>query len=130
MEQSIETLTDPAGAYMEETMPSEAMKTKPSNEEMLRRIINSVVSFGPHNGVTCETIFQKTNKRAIVESRQIAMYFCKEKIHGITWKAIGIMFKRDHSTAMHAHDKINNICRFDRKFAKKIKEVSDNILTS
>lgn len=52
-----------------------------------------------HYGITSEDILGKSQMRASVLPRQVAMYFCREKLK-LPYQKIGELFGRDHSTVM------------------------------
>lgn len=52
-----------------------------------------------HYGITAEDLFGKSQIRSIAQARQIAMYFCREKLK-LPFQKIGELFGRDHSTVM------------------------------
>lgn len=59
----------------------------------------------------------KTNKREVAQARQEIMYFLR-KVHGkkMSWASIGGKYGKDHSTAMHAYNTIQNLIDTDKKF--------------
>lgn len=52
-----------------------------------------------HYGITSEDILGKSQMRSIALPRQVAMYFCREKLK-LAFQKIGELFGRDHSTVM------------------------------
>jgi hypothetical protein len=64
----------------------------------------------------------KSRKRELVEARQLVMYFLRffngEKM---TWLAIGEKYGKDHATAMHAFDHIEDLIDTDKKMAEHVK---------
>jgi chromosomal replication initiator protein len=56
--------------------------------------------------VSKEELLGKSRQQNIAQARQIAMYGAKEFLH-LSYPAIGGIFKRDHTTALHAWQKIN-----------------------
>lgn len=52
-----------------------------------------------HYGITSEDIFGKSQMKGIALPRQVAMYFCREKLK-LPFQKIGALFGRDHSTVM------------------------------
>ncbi len=69
----------------------------------------------------------KTRKREVVQTRQIAMYFCKQLTqHSL--KTIGLHFGgRDHSTVIHANQSVENQIETAPKFREMIDEISHKI---
>lgn len=52
-----------------------------------------------HYGITTEDILGKSQMRSNALPRQVAMYFCREKLK-LPYQKIGELFGRDHSTVM------------------------------
>lgn len=74
-----------------------------------------------------ELIQKSTNKREIVQCRQIVMYFCKLKTKE-TLAAIGSeICDRNHSTVSHAIKVVNNLCDTDKKFRDQIKDIEKRL---
>jgi chromosomal replication initiation ATPase DnaA len=51
--------------------------------------------------VTLEKMQSKTRLRSIVDARQVCMYLLR-KFTNMSYRDIGLLFGRDHSTAIHA----------------------------
>ena len=58
-------------------------------------------------GIPQEDIFGKAQSREAVAPRQLAMYFCRKKLHH-SYTKIGDYFDRDHSTVMSSVKRIEN----------------------
>ncbi len=72
----------------------------------------------------------KTKKRtqSIAFARQIAMYLCRE-ITESSLQEVGENFGgRDHTTVMHAYDKIKKKLLEDTEFHKIIDDIKNNIM--
>jgi chromosomal replication initiator protein len=67
--------------------------------------------------VSFETLKSKTREREIVFARQLAMYLIKKRT-GLTFKKVGQLFNRDHTTAIHAVTSIENYIETD-SFSKR-----------
>ncbi|MBU6447152.1 MAG: chromosomal replication initiation protein, partial [Verrucomicrobia bacterium] len=52
-----------------------------------------------HYGITTEDILGKSQMRSMALPRQIAMYYCRDKLR-LPLQKIGTLFHRDHSTVM------------------------------
>jgi len=66
---------------------------------------------------------QKKRTRAVAFPRQVAMYLCRE-LTDMSLPQIGEKFGgRDHTTVLHAHDKINEMRRSDPFLEKSINEI-------
>ncbi len=69
----------------------------------------------------------KTRKREIAQTRQIAMYFCKQ-LTNHSLKTIGLHFGgRDHSTVIHANQTVENQIETDPKFRERIEGIRRKI---
>ncbi len=82
---------------------------------------------GEHLDIEVELMKAKTRKRAIVQARQIAMYFAKEMTrHSL--KSIGLHFGgRDHSTVIHAVQTVNDLIATDKFFKQSVGEIRKRI---
>ena len=71
----------------------------------------------------------ESNKRPrnIAFPRQIAMYLCRE-MTSESLPAIGACFNRDHSTVIHACDKISSEIKLDSSLRDNIKRIADKIV--
>ncbi len=65
-------------------------------------------------GIKTDDIFSKGQKRECVLPRQLAMYFCREKLK-MPFKKIGELFSKDHSTVMSGVRQIEKSVRTDDK---------------
>ena len=97
-----------------------SLENKPISIELSNRAISDIVSHkdkvlsaeyiqevvAKYFNVTVEDLKGSKRSSDIVFPRQIAMYFCRD-VAGISTPKIGLAFgKRDHSTVMHACNKI------------------------
>jgi len=72
-----------------------------------------------HSGIPFESIIEKTNRREIVQLRQLAMYKAY-KCTKFNFASIGLFFgNKDHATAMHANTTIKNLLETSRSFRKE-----------
>jgi hypothetical protein len=76
-----------------------------ATDEMIEEIINSIIK---HYNITKEQLFGKTRKANIVEARHVFMYILREKFK-LSFPAIGRIINRDHTSIMHACDRISKI---------------------
>jgi chromosomal replication initiator protein len=56
----------------------------------------------------------------IVLARHVAMLLCIEKVRGASLPVVGHWFRRDHTTVLHARDRMRRRIAADRKFAKQV----------
>lgn len=59
-------------------------------------------------GVTKKQLLGKSRRAEIVKYRHVAMYLMREDCT-MTFTEIGMIFQKDHSTIVHAHDKIKKL---------------------
>lgn len=77
--------------------------------------------------LTEKDLTDQGRRKEIVEPRQIAMFLMKDLL-GMSYSDIGHkMGKRDHSTVMHACDKIGKLLTSDQKIANKISSIKEVI---
>ncbi|XKT74632.1 MAG: helix-turn-helix domain-containing protein [Patescibacteria group bacterium UBA2163] len=94
--------------------------TKPKRSVSVKNIIGKVAEF---YGVEEASMYAKTRKREIVRPRQIIMYILREDFH-LSYPAIGSVFGgRDHTTVIHACEKIKTDLSGNEDFKNEIGEV-------
>ena len=72
-------------------------------------------------------LIDQGRRKEVVEPRQIAMYLMKDLL-GMSYSDIGYkMGKRDHSTVMHACDKISTLLTTDQKLGNKLTSIKEVI---
>ncbi len=77
--------------------------------------------------IKLEDFNSKKRTRAISHPRQIAMYICRE-LTDLSLPKIGDEFGgRDHTTVIHAYDKISSKIKEDNKFKKRIENIIKEI---
>lgn len=96
-------------------------KTKQITLELIQEIVSSYFK------IKIEDLLAKKRTRNLAFPRQIAMYLCRE-LTDISLPRIGEMFGgRDHTTVIHAHDKISRERNEDMKLNTTIKELIKRI---
>ncbi|HXH60465.1 MAG TPA: chromosomal replication initiator protein DnaA [Fimbriimonadaceae bacterium] len=86
---------------------------KPGFEDIV-----SVVS--RHYRIPKDDIMGTSRKAPIAHARHVSVFLVRE-ITGDSWKHIGMLFGgRDHSSMMHAHNKVRGMANHDREFANTI----------
>ena len=89
------------------------------------KIINTVCDFFK---VTKEDIIGKKRNREIVEPRQMCVYLIDEMLN-IPLQAIGdLLGGRDHTTIMHARDKISNQMKSNQHMKTLINDIKSRLL--
>ena len=76
--------------------------------------------------LSLEELRSKSRKRAIAFPRQVAMYLCRKHTQE-TLAEIGKVFRRDHSTVMHAVKVVSDLNRRDGSVASQLKLLSDKL---
>lgn len=96
-------------------------KTKQITLELIQEIVASYFK------IKIDELLAKKRTRNLAFPRQIAMYLCRE-LTDTSLPRIGEMFGgRDHTTVIHAHDKINRERNEDIKLNNTIKELIKRI---
>ena len=89
--------------------------------EMIQKVIAS------HYGVEITDLLSKKRNKQIVVPRQVAMYLCR-KLTDASYPQIGDQFGgKDHTTVIHAHDKIENEMKVDQELAATIEVLRQKI---
>ena len=79
--------------------------------------------------VKYEDLMSKKKTKSIAFPRQIAMYLCRELTEN-TYPHIGTAFNgRDHSTVMHACDKVTKAMEKDKNFRTMIEQLKTRIMS-
>ncbi len=79
-------------------------------------------------GLTLNQLVSKSKVKTLLLPRQIAMYLCR-KILDVPFEKIGEeLGKKNHTTVMHACDKIESLLKTDPKVKIAIKEIQNTIL--
>jgi chromosomal replication initiator protein len=77
--------------------------------------------------LTEKDLIDQGRRKEVVEPRQITMYLMKDLL-GMSYSDIGYKLgKRDHSTVMHACDKISKLLTTDQKLGNKITSIKEVI---
>ncbi len=77
-------------------------------------------------GISVEELMSKQRKEKFVFPRHIAIYLAHE-LTDMSWTDIGKAFDKDHSTTIHASDKIKNMIINDPFFAEVINKIINKI---
>lgn len=106
-------------------------------EEALKDIITNIKpkivsantikeAVGSYFNLKIEDFNAKKRNKSIVYPRQVAMYLCRE-ITDLSLPKIGEEFGRDHTTIMHAHEKISNDIKIDPNLKSIIEDLTNRI---
>jgi len=129
------------GSLIRVNAQSEFMK-RPISLEMAQETLSALISARDTRKVTSEGVIQmvsshysvseddltsKRRSREIAMPRQVAMYILRE-LTPMSTTAIGRAFGgRDHTTVMHACDKISSAMRADTAFRRTVEELMELI---
>ncbi|MFA6097512.1 MAG: chromosomal replication initiator protein DnaA [Candidatus Paceibacterota bacterium] len=78
-------------------------------------------------GITAEDLINKNRKKEIVKPRQVAMYLMRTEIKTSFPSIGGWLGGRDHTTAMHAYDKISKEIESDKVIEQEINLIIERI---
>ena len=87
------------------------------------QILNCVAEFF---NITIEDIISHSRKKEVVEPRQIAMYLLRD-ISELSYPYIGEKMGRDHTTAIHSYEKINQEINKNSTLNQKVLMIKDLI---
>lgn len=109
-------------------LATEALKDIiPSNKPRIINIARIQLVVGNHFGLKMEDFKAKKRTKSVAFPRQIAMYLSRE-LTDFSLPKIGEEFGgRDHTTVIHAHEKINHALQTDRQMQNTIQDLIDEI---
>lgn len=108
---------DLAAEALKDIIPSSKPKVITIHE--IQRIV------GEYFSVKLEDFAAKKRTKSVAFPRQIAMYLSRE-LTDFSLPKIGEEFGgRDHTTVIHAHEKISKMLQTDAQFQKQLKEIND-----
>jgi chromosomal replication initiator protein len=113
---------------MNADLAAEALKDIiPSSKPRMITIHHIQEIVGRHYNIRLEDFTAKKRTKSVAFPRQIAMYLARELTDNSLPK-IGEEFGgRDHTTVLHAHEKISNLMVSDQQLQKSIKEIHDQL---
>ncbi len=77
-------------------------------------------------GLEAKDIKGTSRTKEINQARQISMHLIRH-ITSLSLKEIGQIFNRDHTTVMHALDKVDKLIKEDKQTSEIIKDINTNI---
>ena len=90
--------------------------------ELPNALLETAVALTGHEfDIDPDVLFVNTRKSEIARVRQVAMYVMREE--GCSFPAIGAFFEKDHTTVMHACEKIQSLCENDAELRGKIERI-------
>ncbi len=98
--------------------------SRPKRIVTANQIIKSVADFYDVNE---KILYEKTRKKEVVKPRQVAMYLLREDFSG-SYPFIGQRFGgRDHTTAIHAYEKVLQGLKRDGVLVEEIRRIREKI---
>lgn len=105
-------------------LAAEALKDIiPNSRPRIISILDIQKSVGEHYNVRLEDFVAKKRTRAIAFPRQIAMFLSRELTDSSLPKIGSEFGGRDHSTVIHAHEKISKMLEDDKSLQQDIQEI-------
>jgi chromosomal replication initiator protein len=107
-------------------LAAEALKDIiPSSKPKVITILDIQRVVGEHYNVKLEDFKAKKRTKSVAFPRQIAMYLSRE-LTDFSLPKIGEEFGgRDHTTVIHAHEKISKLVQTDTQFQKQLREIHE-----
>ncbi|WHY86357.1 chromosomal replication initiator protein DnaA [Neobacillus novalis] len=107
-------------------LAAEALKDIiPSSKPRVITILEIQKIVGEHYSIKLEDFKAKKRTKSVAFPRQIAMYLSRE-LTDHSLPKIGEEFGgRDHTTVIHAHEKISKLLQSDSQFQKQMKELNE-----
>lgn len=109
-------------------LAAEALKDIiPSSKPKIITVLDIQKVVGEHFNVRLEEFTGKKRTKSIAYPRQIAMYLSRE-LTDLSLPKIGEEFGgRDHTTVIHAYDKISKLVETDKTLQQQIKEINASL---
>ncbi|MDX5474184.1 MAG: chromosomal replication initiator protein DnaA [Bacillaceae bacterium] len=109
-------------------LAAEALKDIiPSSKPKVTTIADIQKMVGQHYNVKLEDFKAKKRTKSVAFPRQIAMYLARE-LTDYSLPKIGEEFGgRDHTTVIHAHEKISKLLQTDTQLQKQVQTITDNL---
>lgn len=125
---SIAAQSSVAGATLDVEFAQRFVETYYRTARLETPAFEDIVSHvGNHFKISNEEILGTSRKAPIVHARHIAIYITRE-ITKNSWKHIGTLFgDRDHTSMMHAHEKISEMAHRDRDLRATVKMLTRNL---
>lgn len=101
--------------------------SKNNIREVTPSVITEVVS--EHLGIPKEDILSTSRRGEVARARQISMYLCRTMTDR-SLENIGAYFNKDHSTIMHAVEKIKNNLSTDEELHETVETIKKKIIPS
>ncbi|UOE94143.1 chromosomal replication initiator protein DnaA [Alkalihalobacillus sp. LMS39] len=113
---------------MNADLAAEALKDIiPNSKPKVLTIGDIQKAVGEQYGVKLEDFKAKKRTKSVAFPRQIAMYLARELTEASLPKIGGEFGGRDHTTVIHAHEKISKLLSTDDEFQQKIQELMNEL---
>ncbi len=115
-----------------------SLNRAPLTEEMARVVLSDILSHAQPRPITAKRIIEATSKfygypveeicghsrvKPLVTARQVGMYVCRQ-LTELSYPAIAREYgNRDHTTVMHAVDKIESLLQTDRQIYDEVAQL-------
>ncbi|OGY99794.1 MAG: hypothetical protein A2945_02245 [Candidatus Liptonbacteria bacterium RIFCSPLOWO2_01_FULL_52_25] len=102
-----------------------------SIQTLVRRVSDSQIlkSVAEFFDITIEDLVSHNRRKEVVEPRQIAMYLLRD-ISELSYPYIGEKMGRDHTTAIHSYEKINQEINRNVNLNQKVLQIKEKIYKS
>lgn len=109
-------------------LAAEALKDIiPSSKPRIITILDIQKTVGQHYSIKLEDFKAKKRTKTVAFPRQIAMYLSRE-LTDFSLPKIGDEFGgRDHTTVIHAHEKISKLLQTDSQLQRQVKEIQEQL---
>ena len=77
------------------------------------RIVNLVSIVAAYYQIELEALTGRSRSAHLVRARYVAMYLVRQTLPDVTFEAISYVFRRDHSTVMHAMRSMKHRLQFE-----------------
>jgi chromosomal replication initiator protein len=81
-----------------------------------------------HFGLTRSQLLGSRRLGHIVIARHVAMLLCIEMLRGASLPRVGRWFRRDHTSVLHARERMRRKIAVDPKFAEEVEELRQIII--
>jgi chromosomal replication initiator protein len=109
-------------------LAAEALKSIiPNSKPRIITIHDIQKVVGEHYNVKLEDFKAKKRTKSVAFPRQIAMYLSRELTDSSLPKIGDEFGGRDHTTVIHAHEKISKLLQTDSQLQRQIKEIQDQL---
>jgi chromosomal replication initiator protein len=118
------------------------LKEKLPSADFVKKILSDVISSGKRKGIhfrhiaeavseffniQSQDLLNKGRKKELARARQIAMYLMRSELNS-SYPGIGEFFGgRDHTTALHAYEKINQDIENDSRLKEDIEVIKEKL---